>query len=66
MIDVPNIIRECRRFRHLTQKQLADRSGVSRQTIWNVERDNNNTMLFTFEKLLEAMGFELVIREKRK
>ena len=66
MIDAPNIIRECRRFRPLTQRQLADRSGVSRQTIWNVERDNNNTMLFTFEKLLEAMGFELVIREKRK
>ena len=66
MIDAPNIIRECRRFRQLTQRQLADRSGVSRQTIWNVERDNNNTMLFTFEKLLEAMGFELVIREKRK
>lgn len=66
MIDAPSIIRECRRFRHLTQRQLADRSGVSRQTIWNVERDNNNTTLYTFEKLLEAMGFEVYIREKRK
>ena len=66
MIDAPNIIRECRRFRHLTQRQLADRSGVSRQTIWNVERDNNNTTLYTFERLLEAMGFEVYIREKRK
>lgn len=66
MIDAPNIIRECRRFRHLTQRQLADRSGVSRQTIWNVERDNNNTTLYTFEKLLEAMGFEVYIREKQK
>ena len=66
MIDAPNIIRECRRFRRLTQRQLADRSGVSRQTIWNVEQDNNNTTLYTFEKLLEAMDFEVTIREKRK
>ena len=66
MIDAAEIIKGCRKFRHLTRTQLADRSGVSRQTIWNVERDNNNTTLYTFEKLLEAMGFEVYIREKRK
>ena len=66
MIDAAEIIKGCRKVRRLTRTQLADRSGVSRQTIWNVERDNNNTTLYTFEKLLEAMGFEVYIREKRK
>lgn len=66
MIDAAEIIKGCRKFRRLTRTQLAERSGVSRQTIWNVERDNNNTTLYTFEKLLESMGFEVYIREKRK
>ena len=61
MIDVPKTIKEYRQFRHLTQRQLADKSGISRQTVWNVERENNGTTVYTFEKLLNAMGFRLDI-----
>lgn len=61
MIDVPKAIREYRQFRHLTQRQLADKSGISRQTVWNVERENNGTTVYTFERLLNAMGFRLDI-----
>ena len=61
MIDVPKTIKEYREFRHLTQRQLADKSGISRQTVWNVERENNGTTVCTFEKLLNAMGFRLDI-----
>lgn len=61
MIDVPKTIKEYREFRHLTQRQLADKSGISRQTVWNVERENNGTTVYTFEKLLNAMGFRLDI-----
>lgn len=61
MIDVPKTIKEYRQFRHLTQRQLADKSGISRQTVWNVERENNGTTVYTFERLLNAMGFGLDI-----
>ena len=61
MIDVPKTIKEYREFRHLTQRQLADKSGISRQTVWNVERENHGTTVYTFEKLLNAMGFRLDI-----
>ena len=61
MIDVPKTIKEYRQFRHLTQRQLADKSGISRQTVWNVERENNGTTVYTFERLLNAMGFRLDI-----
>lgn len=61
MIDVPKTIKEYRQFRHLTQRQLADKSGISRQTVWNVERENNGTTVYTFERLLNAMGFEIEI-----
>ena len=61
MIDVPKTIKEYREFRHLTQRQLADKSGISRQTVWNVERENNGTTVYTFERLLNAMGFGLDI-----
>ena len=61
MIDVPKTIKEYREFRHLTQRQLADKSGISRQTVWNVERENNGTTVYTFERLLNAMGFRLDI-----
>ena len=61
MIDIPKTIKEYREFRHLTQRQLADKSGISRQTVWNVERENNGTTVYTFEKLLNAMGFRLDI-----
>ena len=61
MIDVPKTIKSCRKFRHITQRQLADRAMISRQTVWNVERENNGTTVYTFEKLLNAMGFRLDI-----
>ena len=59
MIDVPKTIKEYREFRHLTQRQLADKSGISRQTVWNVERENNGTTVYTFERLRRE-GFTYV------
>lgn len=64
MIDVPKVIKRCRKFRHLTQRELADRAMISRQTVWNVEQENHGTTVYTFERLLNAMGFELEIVPK--
>lgn len=61
MINVPETIKKYRQFRHLTQRELADRAMISRQTAWNVERDGHGTTVYTFERLLNAMGFGLDI-----
>lgn len=60
-IDVPSVIKERRLKKEWTQRQLADNAGISRQTAWNVERDNHGTTVYTFERLLNAMGYELAI-----
>ena len=60
MLNVSKTIKDLRKLRHFTQRELADRSNISRQTVWNVER-RNATTVYTFEKLLNAMGFGLDI-----
>ena len=60
MLNVSKTIKDLRKLRHFTQRELADRSNISRQTVWNVER-RNATTVYTFERLLNAMGFGLGI-----
>lgn len=60
MLNVSKTIKDLRKLRHFTQRELADRSNISRQTVWNVER-RNATTVYTFERLLNAMGFGLDI-----
>lgn len=40
MAESPNMVRKWRRWQELSQAELAERSGVSRQTIANIERGN--------------------------
>ena len=40
MADHPNMVRKWRRWQELSQAELAERAGVSRQTIANIERGN--------------------------
>lgn len=40
MAENPNMVRKWRRWQELSQAELAERSGVSRQTIANIERGN--------------------------
>ena len=38
--DSPNMVRKWRRWLELSQAELAEKAGVSRQTIANIERGN--------------------------
>lgn len=40
MPEHPNMVRKWRRWLELSQAELAERAGVSRQTIANIERGN--------------------------
>ena len=50
-------LREMRQAKQITQLQLAEKSGVSRQTIHNIENDEHyNTTFNTLVKLADALG----------
>ena len=40
MAEHPNMVRKWRRWLELSQTELAEKAGVSRQTIANIERGN--------------------------
>lgn len=61
MINHAEIIRSCRKYRGLTQKGLAQRSGISAATVASVESGARSPSTYTFETLLNSMGFGLKI-----
>ena len=62
------MIRQCRLFRGYTQRQLADKAGVSKTTISNAESGKNEPTFFTVTCCLNAMDFalELTTMEGKK
>lgn len=67
MINASEIVRRCREFSMMSREDLARKSGISVYTIARIEREKDGGMtLFTFETLLDAMGFEVTIRRKSK
>ena len=49
-----------RRQSGMSVNELANKSGVNRQTIWNLESGNCRTRYETIKLLLAAMGYDLV------
>lgn len=52
-------IRELRKERHLTQKQLADASGIDQAEISRIERGQTNPTTSTLAALLTPLGARL-------
>ena len=63
MTDTGQIVRMLRKNKGWTIAELAFRSGISANTVTNVERGSNCTIL-VFDSLIEAMGYELEILKK--
>lgn len=59
-------IKEIRARRGLTQRQLAQKAGVTAQLIVGYENDKVIPKVNTFEKILNAMGYELYARPKKR
>lgn len=58
------MLREARRRAHLTQRQLAEKSGIRQETIARIERGRADPRVRTLDRLLEACGYglELMLR----
>ena len=54
--DVRNHLRRIRRRADLTQEEVADRAGVSRQTIISIERGRYNPSIGLALTLAEVLG----------
>lgn len=60
MTDTGQIVKMLRKSKGWTIPELAHRSGLSPNTISNVERGSNCTIL-VFDSLVEAMGYEIEV-----
>ena len=59
MPAIRNQIRELRTRREITQQELADRVGVTRQTVIAIEQDKYSPSLETAFKVAIALGVPL-------
>ena len=53
-------IKKIREFEHLGVKDLADRAGVSRQTIYNLEKHDRTARSDVLKKLADALDIDMV------
>jgi putative transcriptional regulator len=56
MAAIRNHIRELRALREMTQQELADRVGVTRQTVIAIEQDKYAPYLETAFKMARVLG----------
>ncbi|SFU17073.1 transcriptional regulator, XRE family [Pseudovibrio denitrificans] len=64
--DIGHAIRQARKALKLTQKELANRSGVWQETISKIENDVGGTKIDTIFDLLAALDLEIQIQPRTK
>jgi transcriptional regulator with XRE-family HTH domain len=55
------MVREARRRAHLTQRELARKSGIPQETIARIERGRSDPRVNTLDRLLAACEFGLEV-----
>jgi y4mF family transcriptional regulator len=55
-------LREVRKHVGMTQQQLADGAGVSRNIVSRIENDKGDPLLSTLLRLYDALGYSLSVR----
>lgn len=64
--DIGHAIRQARKAKAMTQKELASRSGVWQETISKIENGHSGTKLETLFDLCAALDLELVVTDRSK
>ena len=62
MIDGCEVIRELRKATGMTLREYGELSGINHMTISNIEHDRNKMTLYTFQKLIECLGYKIVLQ----
>ncbi|SRR5699024_17177 len=60
-VEVRDLVISARNAANLTQKQLAQRSGVSQANISKIENGNYHPSLSTLKRIADALGKRLVV-----
>jgi len=63
-LEVGRVIRDRRKELGITQPVLAELSGLSKNTIYKLERGQGNPTAKVLLKLLEVLGLEISIQPK--
>ncbi|MDE0114002.1 MAG: helix-turn-helix transcriptional regulator [Albidovulum sp.] len=64
--NIGHAIRQARKEKNLTQKELASLSGVWQETISKVENGSSGTKLGTVFDLMAALDLEITVTERSK
>ena len=64
-MNIGESIRELRTYQNVTQKELAERTGLSQQHISDIENGKVIPTFATFEKILEALNMFVKIEENK-
>ncbi len=62
MINEGEQIRALRKAHGLSVVQLAKKSGVSRQQVYNIENGTSGASLFTYQLIMAVFGLEVVVQ----
>lgn len=57
-------IKRRRKYLSITQEDLAEITGISRRSLQYIEKGEMNPSIEQLEKILEALGLEIIIRTK--
>lgn len=60
------LIRAMRKRQYLTQAQLAERCGLERTSITNIEAGNQELRVSTITSIAEALGYQAHVTFRRK
>lgn len=58
-------LRHLRTFKDMTQTDLAAKACLSTASVHQAEQPEHNTTIYVLFALLDALGYELIIREKQ-
>jgi len=64
--NLGHAIRQTRKARNLTQKELAAKSGVWQETISKIENGSGGTKLETIFDLIAALDLEITVTERSR
>lgn len=66
MMKIGEAIKEAMKRQKTTQKRLAERIGAKSQSVISERLRMNNLSVDTVIEMLDAIGYELVIQEKKR